>query len=638
MHLPMYACILPDLSYQFATQEYLGMLGWQGEVTGIPLARVHSEEALFELRHGMMLARSKGTATLSWQPFVEDHNLWLQLEIFWNPVAGLYIVNAMRSGQAAGRVFAQHPEEGLFDYTPQAVMLLDEENRIYRVNPGFSDVSGFSFEDVVGQGPGIVTNREIATELFDHLWQQLMFRGFWEGELWNRHKDGHSYPAWYTLMAQRDESGEIDGFVAQFSDISSSYRDQHRYNHASYDALTGLPDEFMLLDQLNQQLLKDSLGHRGRGLILLQLDTDGQETGQIAAALAARLSAQVRETDLLAVDQEHNFVFVLEDCPDEMTLEQFAERISVGLLEPVDVEGEAISFAHAMGGVLVENGGISAELMLDRARLVLRTPDSHNGFRLYDASLGSGTVLSRDTLSQAVSEGWLQLRFNPVYSLAEHHLAAAEVSLSLNHPQQGVLSPGQFIAQLSRYGLLQDYHQQLERQLAPMIKLWSGFDQFHNLCIRLQDEELFAADVIEHLIRQMVKAGIPPQRLMIILNYVQLQLFPDEIEELKAQGVLILLDPQQHPIERLPTQLYPDMLLLNAHLVEQQMRDDYYVRDVEDFITMARDNDLDVMAEGVRTTGQMTRLTQQGCLRMSGKYVGRDLTLEQLIERLDLEH
>ncbi|SEQ26553.1 PAS domain S-box-containing protein [Amphritea atlantica] len=638
MHLPMYACILPDLSYQFATQEYLGMIGWQGDVSGVPLSQVHSEEALFELRHGMMLARSKGTATLSWQPFVEDHNLWLRLEIFWNPVALLYTVNAMRTGQAAGRMLFQDPQQGLFDYTPQAVMLLDGDNRIYRVNPSFSEVTGFSFEDVVGQGPGIVTNREISAELFDHLWQQLMLRGFWEGELWNQHKDGHSYPAWYSLMARRDDSGEIDGFVAQFSDISSSYGDQNRYSHASYDALTGLPDEFMLLDQLNQQLLRDSLGHRGRGLLLLQLNSTGEGSGALIAALAARLSAQVRETDLLAMDQEHNFVFVLEDCPDEMTLEQFADRIGALLQEPVDIDGQPFVVHHTMGGVLVENGGISAELMLDRARLVLRTLEKQQGFRLYDKSLGSGTVLSRDTLSQAVSEGWLQLRFNPVYSLQEHHLAAAEVSLALNHPQQGILSPEQFIPQLSRYGLLQDYHQQLERQLLPMIKLWSGFEQFHNLCIRLQDEELFSVAVIEHLIRQMVKVGIPPQRLMIILNFVQLQLFPDEIEELKAHGVLILLDPQQHSLGRLSPQLFPDMLLLNAGLVEQQMRDDRYIRDVETLISMARQNDLEVMAEGVRTTGQMTRLTQQGCVRMSGKYVGRDLTLEQLVERLDLEH
>lgn len=638
MHLLMYACILPDLSYQFATQEYLGMLGWQGDVSGVPLSQVHSEEALFELRHGMMLARSKGTATLSWQPFVEDHNLWLRLEIFWNPVARLYTVNAMRTGQAAGRMLFQDPQQGLFDYTPQAVMLLDGDNRIYRVNPSFSEVTGFSYEDVVGQGPGIVTNREISAELFDHLWQQLMLRGFWEGELWNQHKDGHSYPAWYSLMARRDDSGEIDGFVAQFSDISSSYGDQNRYSHASYDALTGLPDEFMLLDQLNQQLLRDSLGHRGRGLLLLQLNSTGEVGGALIAALAARLSAQVRETDLLAMDQEHNFVFVLEDCPDEMTLEQFADRIGALLQEPVDIDGQPFVVHHTMGGVLVESGGISAELMLDRARLVLRTLEKQQGFWLYDKSLGSGTVLSRDTLGQAVSEGWLQLRFNPVYSLQEHHLAAAEVSLALNHPQQGILSPEQFIPQLSRYGLLQDYHQQLERQLLPMIKLWSGFEQFHNLCIRLQDEELFSVAVIEHLIRQMVKVGIPPQRLMIILNFVQLQLFPDEIEELKAHGVLILLDPQQHSLGRLSPQLFPDMLLLNAGLVEQQMRDDRYIRDVETLISMARQNDLEVMAEGVRTTGQMTRLTQQGCVRMSGKYVGRDLTLEQLVERLDLEH
>lgn len=637
MHLPMYACILPDLSYQFATQEYTGMLGWQGELSGVPLSQVHAEESLFELQHGMMLARSQGTATLSWQPFVEDSTLWLQLEICWNPVAGLFIVNAMRTAQAAGRQLAQHPEQGLFDYTPQAVMLLDEDNRIYRVNAGFSEVSGYAFEDVAGQGPGIVTNRNIAAEMFDHLWQQLMLRGYWEGELWNRHKDGHSYPAWYSLMAQRDENGEIEGFVAQFSDISSAYGDPSRFNHASYDVLTGLPDEHMLLEQLNQQLLRDSLGHRGRGLILLQLQADDVDREQLTAAIGARLSAQVRETDLLAVDQEQNFVFVLDDCPDEMVLEQFAERISDVLLERVDTAEQPLLGDYAMGGVLVEGGSISAELMLDRARLVLRTPDSHNGFRVYDIGLGSGAVFSRETLDQGVSEGWLQLRFNPVYSLQGHHLAAAEVSLAMNHPTQGILTPAQFVPQLSRYGLLDDYHQQLEQQLLPLIAEWNRFEQFQNLSLRLQDEELFSADVIAQLIRQMVKAGIPPQRLMINLHYDQLQLFPDEIEEFKALGVLVLLDPQGHNLERLPPQLLPDMLLVNAGLVEQQMRDSRYIREVEKLISIAQDSELGVMAEGVRTTGQMTRLTQQGCLRMSGKYVGSELTMKQLIERLELE-
>ncbi|WP_417226665.1 EAL domain-containing protein [Amphritea sp.] len=638
MHLPMYACILPDLSYQFATQEYTGMVGWQGELNGVPLARVHGEESLFELQHGMMLARSQGTATLSWQPFVEDAGLWLQLEICWNSVAELFIVNAMRTGQAAGRMFAQHPEQGLFDYTPQAVMLLDEDNRIYRVNASFSEISGYAFEDVVGQGPGIVTNRNIAAEMFDHLWQQLMLKGYWEGELWNRHKDGHSYPAWYSLMAQRDESGEIDGFVAQFSDISSAYGDQSRFSHVSYDSLTGLPDEYMLLERLNQQLLRDSLGHRGRGIILLQLQVVEEDRESLTAAIAAKLSAQVREGDLLAIDQERNFVFVLDDCSDEMVLEQFAERMSGVLLERVDETEQPALADYAMGGVLAEGGSLSAELMLDRARLVLRTPDSHNGFRMYDATLGSGTVFSRETLSQGVADGWLQLRFNPFYSLQGHHLVAADVALTMNHPTQGILTPEQFIPQLSRYGLLHDYHEQLEQQLLPLISLWHRFEPFNHLCLRLQDEELFSADVIAQIIRQMVKAEIPPQRLMISLNYEQLQLFPEEVDEFKALGVLILLDPQQHPLDRLPARLLPDMLLMNAALVEQQMRDDDAIRAVSKLLTIAQENDLGVMAEGVRTTGQMARLTQQGCLRMSGKYVGSDLSIKQLIERLELEN
>lgn len=637
MHRPMYACILPDLSYQFATQEYADMLGWQGELNNVPLAQVHAEAALFELQHGLMLARSQGSATLSWQPFVEDAGLWLQLEVCWNPVAELFIVNAMRNGQAAARVFAQHPEQGLFDYTPQAVMLLDENNRIYRVNASFSEISGYAFEDVVGQGPGVVTNRDVAVEIFDHLWQQLMTQGYWEGELWNQHKDGRSYPAWYSLMAYRDESGEIDGFVAQFSDISSTYEDQSGFAQTSYDSLTGLPDESMLLEQLNQQLLRDSLEHRGRGLIVLQLQAADADRESLTAVMAAKLSAQVRESDLLAVDQAYNFVFVLDDCADEMVLEQFAERIAGVLLERVDETEQPVLSDYAMGGVLAEGDSVSAELMLDRARLVLDTPDSHNGFRLYDVSLGSGAVFSRETLAQGVSEGWLQLRFNPVYSLQGHHLSAAEVSLTMNHPTQGILVPSQFVPQLARYGLLHNYHLALEQQLLPLIKQWHRFEPFYHLYLRLQDEELFSADVIAQLIRQMVKAEMPPQRLMISLNYAQLQLFPEEIEEFKALGVLILLDSQQHTLDGLPSQLLPDMLLLNAELVEQQMQDDQAAYEVEKLISFAQQNDLGVLAEGVRTTGQMTRLTQQGCLRMSGKYVGSELTLTQLLERLELE-
>ena len=638
MNQPMYACIESDLSYQFATQEYLNMLGWQSDITGIQLAQVHSRETLFELQHGMMLARSNGASTLTWQPFEEDNSLWLQLEICWNPVAELYIVNAMRTQQAAARELARDPDDGLFFYTPQAVMLLDDENRIYRVNQSFSEISGFSLEDVVGQGPGIVTNRDIAPELFDHLWQQLMLRGYWEGELWNRHKDGHSYPAWYSLMALRDDSSEITGFVAQFSDITSCYSDQHRFTHTSYDALTGLPDELMLLDRLNQQLLKGNLYNQSSGLILLQLDSEGCETEQVITAIAARLSAQVRESDLLAIDQANNFVMVLEHCPDEMIMEQFADRVTAVLQEEIDVSGESVPFTFSLAGVLADSSGLSAELMLDRARLVLDSSEGDSGFRLYDSSLGSGTVLSREALIAGVSDGGLQIRFNPVYALEGHHLTAAEVTLSMNHPQQGTLSPEQFIPQLSRYGLLDEYHQQLERQLSPMIKLWGGFDQFHNLCIRLQDEELFSVAVIGNLIRLMVKAGLPPQRLMVILNSTQVHLFPDEIEEIKAKGVLLLLDLQEDSLEGLPDQLFPDMLLLNAELVEQQMRDNKFMRNVEHLISLARENGLEVMAEGVRTTGQMTRLTLQGCSRMSGKYVGRDLSLEQLIERLDLEH
>ena len=630
---PMCACITSRMTYQYGSSEYQDMLGWQGELNGVALADIHKEDALFELRHGLMLAKANGTAQQRWQPFNNDNSLWLQLEICWNPGAELFIVNAYTNQQANAQELLQHPEQGLFSYTPQAVMLLDDENRIYRVNRSFSEMSGYNLEDVIGEGPGIVTNREIAPELFDHLWQQLMLKGVWEGLLWNRHKDGRNYPAWYSITANRDQNSEITGFVAQFSDITSSFTDSHRYLHTAYDSLTGLADEQMLLDFLDQKLLMTGLNQQNCGLLLIH--PEEKDADSAITEIATRLSMQLREQDLLAIDHHRCFALVVEPCNDDTALEQLAERLRFELQEPAD----GTCYPVAISGVLADRAGITAELMLDRAYLALdASRQDQNRFRLYEEGLGSGTILSRQELQQAITENWLQLRFNPVYSLQGHKLTATEMALCLDHPLKGLLTPDQFVIQLTRYGLLHEFQQQLLKQVEPLLTIWAGFDSLESLSLELQDEELLQSSYITELLQMMLKAGMPPQRLMISVSIAHLKLYPDEIEQLKAQGVRLLLDTEKRKQATIPRSLAPDMMLLNPELVEEQMRDDKAAIQIERVLQQAETLDIQVQASGVRTTGQMARLTQQGCHLMSGKYVGWFLTLEQLIERLDLEH
>lgn len=623
----MCAVILSDLTYQFGSSDYCAQLGWQGALNDTHLQQVHGDEALFELRSALAKARKEGNASLTWQPQPQQSDQWLYIQLCWNPVAEQYLLNASTLAQAAEQTLSEQPVDGLFDYSPQGVMVMDRENRIYRINRSFYDLTGYRFDEVVGQGPGIITNDDIDPDVFGDLWQQLMKEGVWEGELWNRHKDGHTYPAWYSILASRDSNGEISGFVAQFSDTSSWYQQQR--------ALPQLHEPWQLERLLEQKLKLCDL--TGRGLAVLTVDlipaahSESFDHREAMQGLALRLSSELREEDCLAHTAQGALALIIDNCADSGLLEALAERLLM-------LEQRTDTVTVAMGGVLAEARECSAELLLEQAALALRSSTAGDGgFRLYEASQGSGSVLVQSELEQLVDAGAIELRFNPVYSLRGHQLIATEVLPCLQHPQLGLLPVAQYLSQITRYGLLHTYHQQLRTALVPLIKLWSGFKGFESIYLRLQDEELFASDLISLLLSAMRRADIPSPSLMVAVTAKQLQLFPDECEHLQARGVRLLVDTRGS--SRWPMmQPQPDMLLLDAGRVERQMRDDQAMLSVDQLIAQASQLGLQVLAEGVRTTGQMTRLTQQGCYRMNGRYVGQNLTLSQLIERLDMEH
>lgn len=630
----MSAVILPDLTYQFGSRDYLSQLNWQGGLEGIALQQVHGEEAVFELHGALTQARQQGQATITWQPQPESSSRWLQIQLCWNPAGNCYLLHASTLVQAAEQTLSQQPVEGLFDYSPQGIMVMDRENRIYRVNRSFYSLTGYRFDEVVGQGPGIITNDDIDPDVFDDLWQQLMKQGVWEGELWNRHKDGRSYPAWYSILASRDSNGEISGFVAQFSDTSHWYEQQ--------SITTQMQEAPQLARLLEQRLQISGLTRRGVALLLVdRVPLDNRvlpDDRQQMQDLALRLASELRDEDYLAFTAQGMIALIIDNCSDATMLESLAHRLLMLEERAVPLEQQLLAPELAIGGALCEGPDLSAELLQEQAALALQSAvAAGGGFRHYEISQGQGSVLLQSELEQLVENDGVVLRFNPVYSLRGHQLIATEIIPCLEHPQLGTLPAARYLPQLARYGLLQGYHQQLQSALIPLIRLWSSFEGFESVYLRLQDEELFTGDLITLLLSAMRRSQIPPQNLMIAVTTEQLQLFPDECDHFKAQGIRLLVDSSGR--KRWPVlSPQPDMLLLDAGRVEQQMRDDQIMLDVEQLIAQAEQMGLQVMAEGVRTTGQMTRLTQQGCLRMNGRYVGQHLTMEQLIERLDMEN
>ncbi|WP_432471591.1 EAL domain-containing protein [Amphritea sp. HPY] len=644
----MLACVYPDMTYQYASAGYLEKIGWQGAINGVSLEQVHGSEALFQLREAAAKARQNGSASLLWQPDQHQSELCLQLELAWNPQAGLFVIHFASLSKVASQKAARLPASGLFDYTPQAVMVMDDENRIVQVNPGFVSVTGYRFDEVVGQGPGILTSGEIDPELFDRLWLQLHAKGSWEGEIWNRHKNGQYYPAWFSITSRRDSAGDIEGFVAQFSNITALSQDPHMLHHSSYDLLTGLPDRAMAMPHLAKLLLLARQVNSEAAVALLELEgfSGLQETltaEELLKDVAACLAGSVREADFVAILEPGRFLLLLPDPPDEEMLAALAHRV----LEHVEEELVAANHTVCKAGIgLVLSGDneLSPEQMLECAEQALGCAfgDEENRYQLYAPDMfgdqDAGFITASD-LNRALSEDEWELRFNPVYSLQDHTLIGTEIEPCWRDPERGVIHNEEYVPILARMGKLEQYHDQLGDLLRRFTQVWAGFDAFESIHMRLQDEELLSLAFVPGLLRAMFRHQIAPQRLLIQVSVNQATYLRDELDQIRAQGVRVLIGGHADVsanLNRLKA-LDPDMLLLDAELVEGQMQDDHTTATVETVLEMAAELQIKVLAEGVRTTGQMTRLSQQGCYRMCGKYVGRWLTMDQLIERLDME-
>lgn len=642
------ATVNSDMTYQYASGAWLESIGWQGDIVGVSLEQVHGSEAVFQLQHAAATARQFGTDTLLWQPDQHRSDLSLQLQIAWNSSAKNWLIHGVSTAATASEQAAKTPQASLFDYTPQAVMVMDRDNRIVKINPSFVTLTGYRFDEVVGEGPGIVTSGDMDPEHFDRLWSQLHSRGSWEGEIWNRHKDGKHYPAWFSITSRRNALGDIEGFVAQFSNIAVLNQDPHMLHQSSFDLVTGLPDLNMALQHLARLQLIAQQMNTEVAVGLLELDDFSELEGKLGPLsteellkdVAAILASSLRDEDCVASLDAGRFMLLFSDAPDREVLQQMALRI---LHQIRDNSSAEMKLNGCIGMALTGENELLPEQLLDQAEQALcHIPEQGVRFQLYSAQMdeaqGAGYISTED-VARALSENEWELRFNPVYSMQGHTLIGAEIEPVWRDSQRGVIPRQDFLSALIRGGKLDEYHLQVGDLLRRFTQVWASFSDFESIHIQLQDEELMTLAFIPGLLRAMFRYEIAPQRLLIHVSVLQALYLRDELDQIRARGVRVLIGgyrQNSNDLVRLP-ELAPDMLLLDAELVEGQMQDDRCADIVETVLETAQALQIKVLAQGVRTTGQMARLSQQGCYRMCGKYVGRWLTMDQLIERLDME-
>jgi diguanylate cyclase (GGDEF)-like protein/PAS domain S-box-containing protein len=221
----------------------------------------------------------------------------------------------------------------VFEFSGEAIIITDHENRIIEVNPAFTRMTGYSADEVHGKNPSLLSSGRTGPELYHDLWQALLTHGFWQGEMWDRHKDGSVYPKLMTISVVKNTQDQIEYYIASFSNISDQKATEERIRHvAHHDALTGLPNRLHLMIALERAL---AMAHRQQtkvALLFLDLDrfklindTLGHHIGDLLLVeIAQRLRQCVRESDILARLGGDEFIISLTDMTDDASGKEIA--------------------------------------------------------------------------------------------------------------------------------------------------------------------------------------------------------------------------------------------------------------------------------------------------------------------------
>jgi diguanylate cyclase (GGDEF)-like protein/PAS domain S-box-containing protein len=268
----------------------------------------------------------------------------------------------------------------VFHSTTEGMIVTDTNANIVLVNEAFSTVTGYRPEELLGQNPRILKSGRQSDSFYVELWEGLNEAGRWQGEIWNRRKDGEIYLESLSISAVRNEKGEITNYIGVYTDITARKQEEQRLQFlATHDPLTELPNRILFQDRLNQSLARAQRNRRLVGVLFIDLDgfksindTFGHVKGdRLLQVVGKRLVGSVRHSDTVARVGGDEFTGLLEDLTNVQSAASVAKKILESFQRPFLVNGQEISISVSIGISIYPIDGGTAEILLRKADVAL---------------------------------------------------------------------------------------------------------------------------------------------------------------------------------------------------------------------------------------------------------------------------
>lgn len=288
-----------------------------------------------------------------------------------------------------------------FETTHEGIFITDAQGKIILVNRAFSDITGYSSEEVQGKEAHHFHSDHRDGEFYLQMWKSLSVTGAWQGEIWNRRKDGEIYPEWVTISTVRDGEGNLSNYIVIFTDISSRKHTEDRLRFlATHDPLTGLPNRELFHDRLDQAIMRARRAKSGKdekwrvAVMLLDLDnfktindTLGHAWGdRVLVEVAQRLQNCVRKSDSVARLGGDEFTIILEGVANRQNCELVANKVLHTISQPFELDGHNFILGTSIGISVYPTDGEDGETLLKHADVAMyRAKQTRGCFVFYQS-------------------------------------------------------------------------------------------------------------------------------------------------------------------------------------------------------------------------------------------------------------
>lgn len=549
---------------------------------------------------------------------------------------------------------ADHKVSAIALETRDAVIITDSELRIVRVNQAFTEVTGYLPEEVVGRRPSLLSSGHHGSDFYQQMWEALEAKGEWAGEIRNRRKNGELFTEQVVIKAVPDSHGRVTHYIASFSDVTDQKKDQELIQQLAYhDPLTRLANRRLLLERLKEAQEKSLRTGRLAALLFLDLDhfkklndTLGHAMGdELLVQVAQRLRACSRASDVLARPGGDEFIMLIEELPHEKAaaaqrVQAYGEKVLEALHEPYDLQGQVYALSASLGVELFQGKGKSRDELLASADLAMyeAKQSGRNQLRFFELDMQERLEqrkLMDAELKQALGNYQFQIFIQPRMDV-EARTVGNEALLRWDHPERGLLLPGQFLEAAESTGLILDIGEAvLEAACRHLHQQIIEGERPTPISINLSRRQLLNESLVDALSRLLDTYGLDASLLEFEISERQLEREQPRVRaqltRFKALGIRLLLDDFGTGCLSLPRlrELPFSAVKIDRSIIARLGADEETFSVVQAMIGAAHVYHLLVIAEGVETEEQFHLLKKLGCDQFQGFYYAEPTFMAQ---------